>query len=71
MSPQPPSRALLSFGDGGHDGDGVMMTQFDGDYFSGPSVENALVHDRELWGRPNSPFQPDQIMLIMIYHDIR
>ena len=53
-------------GDGGHDGDGVMMTQFDGDYFSGPSVENALVHDRELWGRPNSPFQPDQIMLIMI-----
>ena len=22
MSPQPPSRALLSFGDGGHDGDG-------------------------------------------------
>ena len=55
-------------GDGGHDGDSDDDDSIykDGDYFSGPSVENALVHDRELWGRPNSPFQPDQIMLIMI-----
>ena len=33
---------------------------------SGPSVENALVHDGELWWRPNPPLQPGQIIIIIL-----